>query len=327
MATPYGDYPYPREMRHGVWSVTKTAAGLVTTMRMAQKYGDEILDYRIRDLVDVTAEHDGWQDVTIRHAMSMATGIGPGTTRTDPNNFSDGNYDVDTAAYIDWMFAPTVQEKLDLLFRVPKYPWGPGKVARYRDRDIFIGAVALANLYREREGADANLWQMMMDEVYRPIGIHHLPKSRTFDTDRPVVPLLAWGVYPTIDDAVKIATLVRDRGSHAGKQILSRAGLAEALYDEGVQGLPTGMTNRFGTNTYHLTVWHENYTTKSGRTYTIASMNGYGGNVVRIMPNGIIGFRMGNGGRKPVERMIVIADAIRPFDEYGRELETPETNP
>ena len=158
---------------------------------------------------------------------------------------------------------------------------------------------------------------MMLDEVYRPIGIHHLPKSLTFDSDRPVVPLLAWGVYPTIDDLGKIATLIRERGDHEGVQILSRAGLAEALYDDGVQGLPTGETN-----TYHLTVWHENYKTESGRTYTIPSMNGYGGNVVRIMPNGIIGFRMGNGGRKPVERMIAIADAIRPFDEHGRALQT-----
>ena len=46
-------------------------------------------------------------------------------------------------------------------------------------------------------------------------------------------------------------------------------------------------------------------------------MSGYVGNVVRIMPNGIIGFRMGNGGSKPVEQMVVIADKIRPFDDVS----------
>ena len=156
MATPYGNYPYPREMRHGVWSVTKTLTGLVTLMRMAQKYGDEILDYKIKDYVRVTAAHDGWEEVTLRHAMSMATGIGPGSTNVKPNVFSDGNYDVDLDDYITWMFAPTVQEKLDLLFRVPNYPWGPGEVARYRDRDIFVGAAALDSLYRSNEGDDAD---------------------------------------------------------------------------------------------------------------------------------------------------------------------------
>jgi len=318
MATPYGDYPYPREMRHGVWSVTKTATGLVTLLRMAQKYGDEILDYKIKDLVEVTADHDGWEDVTLRHAMSMATGIGPGTTNINPNNFSDGNYDVDYDEYVDWMFAPTAQEKLDRLFTIPSYPWGPGEIPRYRDRDIFVGAAAMANLYREKEGDDADLWQMMLDEVYRPIGIHHLPQSQTWETDRPRVPLLAWGVYLTLDDVGKIGSLLQNGGAHNGVQLLSKAGLAEALYQTDVRGHPTGGSNEYGINTYHLTVWHENFKTASGTNYTIAGMNGYGGNIVRLMPNGMIGFRMGNGGNKPVEQMIVVSDAIRPFDKNGK---------
>lgn len=318
MATPYGDYPYPHEMRHGVWSVTKTLTGLVTLMRMAEKYGDEILDYKIKDYVHVTADHDGWDNVTFRHAMSMATGIGPGSTNINPNVFSDGNYDVDLDDYITWMFAPTVQKKLDELFKVPNYPWGPGEVARYRDRDIFVAAAALDSLYRSKEGDDANLWQMMLDEVYGPIGVHHLPMSRTWETDRPGVPLLAWGVYVTIDDVAKIAGLIQSGGIYDGVQLLSKAGLAEALYKTDIRGLPTGASNKYGINTYHLTVWHENYTTSSGKTYTIPSMNGYGGNIVKLMPNGMIGFRMGNGGSKPVEQIIVIADKIRPFDDYAR---------
>lgn len=317
MATPYGDYPYPREMRHGVWSVTKTATGLVTLLRMAQKYGDEVLDYKIKDLVEVTADHDGWEDVTLRHAMSMATGIGPGTTNVNPNNFSDGNYDADYDEYVDWMFAPTAQEKLDRLFTIPSYPWGPGEIPRYRDRDIFVGAAAMANLYRDKEGADADLWQMMLDEVYKPIGIHHLPQSQTWETDRPRVPLLAWGVYLTIDDVAKIGGLLQNGGNHNGVQLLSKAGLAEALYQTDVRGLPTGGSNEYGINTYHLTVWHENFKTASGKNYTIPGMNGYGGNIVRLMPNGMIGFRMGNGGNKPVEQMIIVSDKIRSFDEYS----------
>jgi len=314
MATPYGDYPYPREMRHGVWSVTKTLTGLVTLMRMAEKYGGEILDYKIKDYVPVTADHDGWDKVTFRHAMSMATGIGPGSTNLDPNNFSDGNYDADLEDYITWMFVPSVQEKLDELFNIASYPWGPGEVARYRDRDIFVAAAALDSLYRSKEGDDADLWQMMLDEVFEPIGIHHLPMSRTVETSRPGVPLLAWGVYATIDDVAKIAGLIQNRGLYNDVQLLSKAGLAEALYDTDVRGLPTGGSNRYGTNTYHLTVWHENYMADSKTNYTIPTMRGYGGNIVKLMPNGIIGFRMGNGGNKPVEQMIVIADKIRPFD-------------
>jgi hypothetical protein len=124
-------------------------------------------------------------------------------------------------------------------------------------------------------------------------------------------------VYVTIDDVAKITGLIQNGGSHKGVQLLSKGVLAEALYKTDVRGLPTGATNKYGINTYHLTVWHHNYSTSSGQTYTIPGMSGYGGNLVRIMPNGMIGFRMGNGGSKPVEQMIVIADKMRPFDHFA----------
>ena len=58
--------------------------------------------------------------------------------------------------------------------------------------------------------------------------------------------------------------------------------------------------------------------TESGRSYTAPAMQGYGGNVVQLMPNGIIGFRFGNGGGVPLEQMTIIADKIHPFDEFDR---------
>ncbi len=323
MNTPYGAFPYPRQMRHGVWSVTKTAAGLVTLLRMAQKYGDEILDYRIRDYVDVSADHDGWRDVTFRHAMSMATGIGTGTLNVEPNiiGVGDASNPANNAGFDDymrWYFAPTAAEKLAHVFEVPSYPWGPGVHARYRDRDIFTLSAALAALYRQREGSDASIWQMMMDEVYRPIGIHHLPKLHTQEADGGGIPLLAWGLYVTIDDIAKIAMLLQNGGAHDDVQLLSRAGVAEAMYENGVVGLPTGESNEFGPKSYHLSLWHENYRTEAGNVYTAPRMSGYGGNIVQMMPNGMIGFRFGTGGDRPLEQMTVVADKMRPFDDFGK---------
>jgi len=323
MATPYGDYPYPREMRHGVWSVTKSAAGFVTLSRMAQKYGDEILDYSVKNYVDVTAEHDGWDQVTFRHAMSMATGVGTGTLDVNPNNIGVGdasnpenNAGID--AYMAWYLAPTLKEKLDEVFKIPSYPWGPGEHARYRDRDIFTLSAAIDGLYREKEGESADYWQMMLDEVYSPIGIHHMPKSRTREPDGHGVPLLAWGIYMTIDDIAKIGGLLQKGGANEGKQLLSQAVLAEALYETDVRGLPTGGENEFGKHTYHLSFWHQPFTSGSGHHYSVPQMSGYGGNIVQLMPNGIIGFRIGNGGNKPLEQMMIVADKIRPFDDHQR---------
>ena len=292
-------------------------------MRMAQKYGDEVLDYRIGDYLDVTADHDGWDNVTFRHAFSMATGIGTGTQDVSPNDIgvSDASNPANNAGFDDymaWYFAPTLDEKLDEIFRIPSFPWGPGEHARYRDRDIFAGAAALEALLRDKEGEDADLWQMMVDEVYRPIGIRHLSMTHTREPDERGTPILAWGIYVSIDDIAKIAMLIQNGGMHDGVQLLSKAGIAEALYETDVRGLPTGRSNIHGDKSYHLTFWQEDYVTESGNTYAAPRMSGYGGNIVQLMPNGMIGFRFGNGEDVPLEQMTIVADKIRPFDDHPR---------
>jgi hypothetical protein len=75
---------------------------------------------------------------------------------------------------------------------------------------------------------------MMLDEVYGPIGIHHMPMSMTKETARVLVPQLGWG-----------------------------------------------------------------------------------GNIIQLMPNGMIGFRAGNAGDDPGVQMMIVADKIRQFDKYA----------
>jgi len=321
--TPFGPYPYPQEMRHGVWSVSKTATGLVTLLRMAQKYGDEIFDYRITDYLDVSAEHDGWDEVTFADALNMATGIGTGSNDNDPNNIYDGYIYSDYDEYLAWYLAPTLDEKLQYVFDVPSHPWGPGEHARYRDRDTLTLAAALDSLYREKEGEDADLWGMMLDEVYGPLGIHHMPMNLTKESDRPGVPFLGWGLYATADDMVKIAQLLQNDGVHDGVQLLSKKKLAEALYQTEVRGLPTGSDNQYGANSYHLSVWHNPYESDSGKRYSTPRMLGWGGVVIQMMPNGMTAFRFGNGGSRAFEQAVRITDNMRPFDTAGSKMNTP----
>jgi hypothetical protein len=74
--TRWGPYPYCRQMRHGVLSVTKSLSAGVTLLWLAQKYGDEVFGLKIKEYVTVTASHDGWERVTFADALNMATGIG-----------------------------------------------------------------------------------------------------------------------------------------------------------------------------------------------------------------------------------------------------------
>ncbi len=43
---------------------------------MAQKYGADIMQYKVSDYVDLKTEDTHWPDVTFEHLLSMASGIG-----------------------------------------------------------------------------------------------------------------------------------------------------------------------------------------------------------------------------------------------------------
>jgi CubicO group peptidase (beta-lactamase class C family) len=311
--TPYGDFPYPDEMRHGVWSVTKSALALVAMLRMAQKYGDEIFEYKISDYLEVTAGHNGWDEVTFGDALNMATGIGGGSGKVDPNNIRDGYIVGDEASFNAWYLAPGKDKMLAEAFKRPSYPWGSGVHARYCDRETFTLSAAMDSLLKSREGGDADLWRMLTEEVYRPIGIQHMSSKFTQEPDGSRgIPFLGWALFMTVDDIAKISILLQNGGRHEGRQILSPTKLAEALYQTGIRGLPTGASNEFGDHSYHMALWHTPFTTESGFAASVPEMHGWGGMLVALMPNGITGYRIGNGGTRSLE-MIEAANRIRPF--------------
>jgi hypothetical protein len=83
--TRWGPAPYCRHMRHGVFSVTKSLGAAVTLMRLAQTYGDQVFELKIKDYVTVTAAHEGWERVTFADALNMATGIGDRAPQREPH--------------------------------------------------------------------------------------------------------------------------------------------------------------------------------------------------------------------------------------------------
>src|SRR5690606_40675766 len=121
----------------------------------------------------------------------------------------------------EWYRARSEAEKVEMLNKVGDYPWGPGLVARYRDRDMFALGAAMDNFLKFMEGENANIWHMIAEEVFEPIGIHHAPMGMTFEDDSDIgQPIMAWGWYPTLEDMAKLAGLLQDRGGHDGGHIL-----------------------------------------------------------------------------------------------------------
>jgi hypothetical protein len=321
-----GAHPYCRHMRHAAFSVTKTLGAGIALLRLAAKYGDGVFELKISDYVRVTATHDGWKDVTFADALSMVVPIGDVVPRRDSQQPMADDF---TPRAFAWFAKRTAQEKLDHGFTFGRYTWARGEVVRYNSTVTFTLAAAMDAFLKQKEGPNAHLWDMVADEVYRPIGILHAPMMHTVEPGGGRgIPLLAFGLTPTIDEVAKLAMLLQARGRHDGVQILSAAKIDEALRRT-TAGLSTRVLSRFGEQRYHLSVWSLPYRTALGCRFDVPYMWGFGGSFVVLLPNGVSAFRFADGQVHDLETMILAGEAIRPFctsapaDAPAKAVQTP----
>ena len=144
-----GPHPFCREMRYGVFSISKTLGAAMSMLWLAQKYGPEVFDEKITDYVSIPAGHDGWTNVTFGNALDMTSGIGDTTPyRVDQYVEADQTRKGNRV----WR-AASIREKLDGIAQFNNYPWRPGEVTRYRSTDTTALTAALEAYLRRKEGA------------------------------------------------------------------------------------------------------------------------------------------------------------------------------
>ena len=288
-----GPHPYCREMRHDIFSISKSLGAAVAMLWLAKKYGPEVFDEKITDYVSIPAGHDGWKDVTFGNALDMTTGIG----NVVPQRV-DYYVDADSTRIGKRVWrAASMRGKLNAMAEFGDYPWGPGEVTRYRSSDTTALAAAMEAYLRSKEGPDVDLWHAMIREVFTPLGIDRLPVRRTIEPDGKLgTPMLAAGMFVTFEEALKIARLLQDHGRFNGTPLLHRELTERAVSTETNRGFPTGWRNREGgEGRYEKSFWLTHHEDWFGCALRIPTMAGYGGNYVSIMPNRTIGLRFADG--------------------------------
>jgi hypothetical protein len=310
-ATAYGEYPYPLEMRFGVRSVMKSVGAPLALLHLAQVYGPWVLNLHIGEYV---AGLDAkWQRIRFVDAANMASGFGgTGSFNTHPNDMLDGYLGGD---YDGWYTAPSQADKLARInANWRPYPWEPGTVVRYRDQDFYLLGAALDAFLKSMRGASADVWDMLREEVFKPIGIFHAPAVRTREPNGSDG--LVWfnaGYYPNLDDLAKIALLYQSRGRAHGHQLLNEhltqdllaargalqkdgdAALAQIHPEDAADGV------EFYEMGFHFVPYAGSASHK--RVY-LPSMSGFGENEVILYPNGMVSIIMGNAATfKPGEQI------------------------
>jgi len=274
--TRYGPYPYCEAMRAPSYSTAKSAFVSVALMRLAQKYGSNVPDLLIRDYVPEAAESPGdWSDVTFNDTLDMASG-----------NYRTAVYMVDEES---WDTDPFWSSEYypDLIVAAFNWPHSapPGTRWVYRTSDTFIVTRALHNYLQTIEGPGADIFEFVVDEVYKPLQISPGTYTvlRTRDEDWQGQPYGGLGQWWIPDDLAKITTLLNvDDGMIDGRQILHPDVLAAALQrnpdDRGVDiGPGSKYNNAFWANVYRSGYMCEVW---------VPQMLGYSGIVVALFPNG-----------------------------------------
>jgi hypothetical protein len=244
----------------------------------------------------------------------MATGVGDNQPRPVEPNVIHG--DEDQAKFDNFLVSDSAESKLAIAFSYNNYPWGPGEIARYNSINTFLLSAAMDAFLKEKEGPKADIWDMVIEEVYKPIGIQHAPIMRTIEPDGSKgLPIFGYGLYPTIDELAKITTLLQNGGRYEDQQLLHPGKLAEALYQGDAAGLPTGQGSPIGEQRYNASYWGVPYQNPGGEV-VVPYMMGFGGNLVALVPNGLTAFRFADAHNYDVYSMVQAATAVAPVPDH-----------
>ena len=273
--TRHGPYPYPYEMRHAVYSVTKSMAGALALFYLAERYGNDLFDALISDHVPVLADHPAWRGVTFLHTLNMVTG-------------TEGGEEGDLLFNI-LIQARTAEESINNIAGLGDYPGSPGESFNYASTNLFVLSYALQNYVEKKEGMGISYWDLVYENVLVPLGAENFTLRRTIETNGSEgLPLLGYGAWPNLDETAKIALLFSQEGNYQGQQLLHREKCREALGSTEWSGINTGKDYRG--KYYRHSFWARDVRAK-GCKVNVSYMLGYGGNYVWFFPSGAIAIR------------------------------------
>ncbi len=277
--TRFGTYPYCESMRVTSYSTAKSAFVSVALLRLAQKYGPEVATLLIKDYVpEYVASPGDWERVTFNHALDMATG----------NYVSAGFMTDDTSEAMGEFFgAQPYRKRIAAAFSAPHVA-APGARWVYRTSDTFILTRALHNYLQTQEGPEADIFQFVVDEVYRPLGLGPGAHTtmRTADDGWQGQAEGGYGAWWIPDDIAKLALLLNNNGGRInGAQVLHPDLLAATLqHDPADRGVRIDSRRM-----YNNAFWADRYTPAVGFDceFWVTEMQGVSGNVVALFPNGV----------------------------------------
>ncbi|HVW67876.1 MAG TPA: hypothetical protein VHB68_02825 [Steroidobacteraceae bacterium] len=312
-ASGLGSYPFCSEMRLPSYSTAKSAFSGLAMMRLGQLYGSGLYSDLIASYVPQYTDGGNWTSVTFGNTTDMATG-----------NYISSAYESDEngSATTAFLNAEPYATKIADAFTPFPHKAAPGTVWVYQSVATFIQTQGLNAFLQQQQGAGADLFTMMSNDVYVPLQTSQGFQS-TLRTGNSATgaPFGYAGLFYNIDDVAKIGRFVdTGTGLIAGGQVIDQARLEDALYRTSHPGLPVpdvGNPAYRNTWVYNHNFWGKKVTSAEfpsiSCAFTVPFMSGYGGITIMPLPNGATYYVFDDAYEFPIDVAITQINKLVPY--------------
>jgi hypothetical protein len=300
--TPYGEYPYCDAMALPSYSTAKSFIAGLAVMR-AEKLYPGISGELISKVVPA-CELD-WNEVTVEHALDMATG--------HYNSVEEGA-DERAAIVSEFFLSEKHAIKVDRACNVYPRKEEPGQRWVYHTSDTYLVGAALSGLIRKEKGPDADYFdELLAEDLWPRLGLSELMYSTRRTYDDAAQPFTGWGITMLRDDVAKLLQFIGEMdGRIDGREVLDRR-MFDAIKqkradDRGLRADSERIRYNNGFRTYDVTE-----ALGCNDDAYVTTMSGYGGINFVMMPNDTAYYYFSDGGVHRYLAAVRESHRIRPM--------------
>lgn len=297
--TRHGPHPYCTSLPLPSYSTAKSIFAGIAAMRLEKLYPG-VTKKTITSLVDACGGRQ-WRDVTIEHALDMATG----------NYRSDTfNADEDAPANVEFLDGDKHADKLRYACTWFGRKAAPGSRFVYHTSDTYLVGAGL-DAFVATMSADADLYRsVLVEPLWHKLRLSPLLDETKRTYDDAAMPFTGYGLTYESDDIVRLARWLATDGARIdGAAMLDEEMLAAALQrNPDDRGLEAGSRDL----RYNNGFWAVDAAPIIGcpTPVWIPFMSGYGGITVAMFPDGIVYYYVSDAYVFQWRSAILVADRI-----------------
>jgi hypothetical protein len=301
--TSYGAYPFCDEMAVPSYSTAKSVVGGLGLMLLENEYPGAAGEF----IAGLVPECDqGWEDVTIEHALDMTTGH-----FESPDMHGDEN-----AAILGRFFAEDHAGKIDVACNAFPRKAEPGTHLSYHTWDTYLAGTAMNYFLRSQRGSGADFFDdLVVSKLWQPLNLSRMAANTRRSYDEMQQPYTGFGLTLLRDDVAKLARFIGIRDGRIDDQPLLDRGLFDAIKqrnpdDRGMVAELETIRYNNGFRSFDVSSYLE-----CEEPAWVVVLSGFGGIIVAIMPNDAAYYYFSDGGVHRYLTAVRESHRIRPLCE------------